>query len=345
MWRAVGKFPIYAAAEVKNPIMLVATLTAIRTMLGQVAPGWVEWGESGKYRELAIVRIGASRTAPVPNREMVDAIALHYVQTGSAFVLALNVETLKHVVDRLLDGAAPKAAPEGPAQFVFEGRSEPGAPLWTALLWLVQGQANNAQAGARRSAEILLRGDPALQTDPQLLAQRGLDHFGYAPVTAQGDSNFVLKPEGVGDAVSGTDIAPIYGVLPIPGSPVDKLMQHLTRLRGEVSFDKEPAAAGPNARSLHTRFELELERLEPEPPTGVPAAQRGPHPVGLLVSHFQFQLFALQPRQTIHGLEHAWDAELPAMASIQDAAVALSVPMAVTNSGCLLPARSTSTAC
>jgi len=46
--------------------------------------------------------------------------------------------------------------------------------------------------------------------------------------------------------------------LPIPGSPVEALMQRLTGLRGEVSFDKEPDPAGPNARSLHTRFIVQL---------------------------------------------------------------------------------------
>lgn len=259
LWRKVGKFPIYAAAEVKNPAMLVATLTAIRTMLGEVAPGWVEWGEVSKHRDLPIVRIGVSKTAPMlPNRDIADAVALHYVQTGEAIVLALDVVTLQSAVDHLLAGKLPKSGAEGTSQFVFEGRSQPGAPLWTALLWTIQGQANDAQAGARRSAEILLRGDPSVQGDAAKLARLGLDYLGFAPVTAQGDSAFMLTPEGAGDGLLGTTLTPKFVPLPISGSPVERLMQRLTGVRGEVGFDKEPEPAGANARSLHTRFSLRL---------------------------------------------------------------------------------------
>ena len=69
---------------------------------------------------------------------------------------------------------------------------------------------------------------------------------------------FVLGPTGAGDAVLGNRVAPIYVPLPIAGSPVERLMQRLTGMRGEVSFDKEPEAAGANARSLHTRFSVQL---------------------------------------------------------------------------------------
>ena len=259
LWRLVGRFPFYAAAEVKNPAMLVATLAAIKTMLGGVAPGWVDWGETTKYRDLPVVRVGASKSAPMlPNREIADAVALHYVQTGQAIVLAIDIETLKHAVDRVLDGKLPKSDAAGSSQFVFEGHSTAGGPLWTALLWMIQGQANEAQASARRSAEILLRGDPAVAGDPKALARRGLDYLGFAPVTAQGDSAFTLAPEGAGDPLLGTTITPIYVPLPIAGSPVERLMQRLTGVRGEVAFDKEPDPAGPNARSLHTRFSLHL---------------------------------------------------------------------------------------
>lgn len=258
LWQRVGKFPIYAAAEVKNPAMLIATLAAIRTMLGQVAPQWIDWREAGTYRDLGIVRVGVSKSAPgLPNPAMADAVALHYVQTGKAFVLALNVETLHAVVDRLLDGKAPKSAPDGQGQLVYEARSRPGAPLWTALLWLIQGQAYEAQDGARRSAEILLRGDPAT-TDADQFAARALAYFGYVPLTPQGDSAFVLRGDGAGDAISGTTIAPNYVELPIKGSPVERLMQRLTGVRSELSFDAEPDPAGSGALSLHTRFELNL---------------------------------------------------------------------------------------
>lgn len=259
LWRKVGKFPMFAAAEVKNPAMLVATLTAIRGMVDGVAPGWVEWGEHKKYRDLPIVRVGMSKSMPMlPNREIADAVALYYVQTGQAIALSLDLPTLEGVADRMLDGKLPKAGEQGDAQFVFEGHSVVGAPLWTSLLWAIQGQANDAQASARRSAEILLRGDPSVQADPKLFAQLGVNYFGFTPVTAHGTNAFVLGPNGAGDPVLGSSVAPTYVPLPIAGSPVERLMQRLTGLRGEVSFDKEPEPAGANARSLHTRFMVQL---------------------------------------------------------------------------------------
>ena len=259
LWRKIGKFPIFAAAEVKNPAMLVATLTAIRATIDGVAPGWVEWGELKKYRELPIVRVGMSKTMPMlPNREVADSVALHYAQTGQAIALALDLPTLEGQIDRMLDGKLPKAGEQGDAQFVFEGKSVAGAPLWTSLLWMIQGQANDAQASARRSAEILMRGDPSVQADAKAFAQLGLNYFGFTPVTAHGTNSFVLGPTGAGDPVLGTTFAPTYVPLPIPGSPVERLMQRLTGLRGEVSFDKEPDPAGPSARSLHTRFTIQL---------------------------------------------------------------------------------------
>ena len=259
LWRRVGKFPFYAAAEVKNPAALVATLAGVRALLNEVAPGWIEWGEVSKHRDLPIVRVGISKTTPMlPNRDIADAVALHYAQTGSAIVLALDPATLQAVVDRMLDGKLPKGDTGGTSQFVFEGRSGVGMPLWTALLWMIQGQANDAQRSARRTAEILLLGEPAAQTDPKLFVQRGVDYFGFTPVTAYGTTNFTLGAGGAGDPLLGTGMVPVFVDLPIPDSPVDRLMQRLTGVRGEVAFDKEPDPAGPNARSLHTRFSLHL---------------------------------------------------------------------------------------
>jgi hypothetical protein len=259
LWRKVGKVPFYAVAAINNPALLVATLTAIRMRVDGLAPGWVEWGEVKKYRDLPIVRVGISKTMPMlPNREIADAVALYYVQTGQAIALSLDLPTLEGVMDRMLDGKLPRAGAEGDAQFVFEAHSIVGAPLWTSLLWSIQGQANEAQESARRSAEILLRGDPSVQSDPRAFAQLAVNYLGFTPVTAHGTTAFVLGPDGAGDTVLGTTTAPTYVPLPIPGSPVEHLMQRLTGLRGEVSFDKEPVAAGPNARSLHTRFIVQL---------------------------------------------------------------------------------------
>ncbi|MFZ6180329.1 hypothetical protein [Nannocystis pusilla] len=259
VWQQLGKFPGYAIAEVKNPTMLVATLAAIKTTLESVAPGMVAWGEVARHRDLPIVRIGVNPGAPLlPDKAIADAFGIFYVQTGAAIVVGIDRPTLVRVIDDLLDGRLPKVGAATDPQFVVQTRTAVGAPMWTALLWMLQGQANTASKSALRSAEILLRGDPAATQWPEGLAQLGLQYFGFAPLNAHGTPEFTLRPEGAADPLQGSAIAPTFPPLPIAGSPIDRLMLRLTAVRGEVAFDKEPEAAGPDARSLRTKFSLHL---------------------------------------------------------------------------------------
>lgn len=259
LWSAVGRFPIYAAAAVRNPAGLVATLTALKTTLNSVAPGMVEWGEVARHRDLPIVRVGVSPSAPLlPNKKIAEAFALHYAQTGSAIALAFDRPTLQRVIDQILDGRLPKSDAESSSQFVVQSRSGAGAPLWTAGLWMLQGQANAATGSALRSAEIVLRGDPERTRTPDEFARLARAYLGFAPLNARGTAEFVLRPEGAADPQLGSAIAPSYPPLPIAGSPIERLMQRLTALRGEVAFDPEPEVAGADARSLRTRLQLHL---------------------------------------------------------------------------------------
>jgi hypothetical protein len=259
LWTRVGKFPLYAAAQVRNPATLVATLTAMKSTVESVAPGMVEWGEVARHRDLPIVRIGIHPKAPLlTRREIADVIGLHYAQTGSAIVVALDRPTLTRVIDDMLDGRLPQPGGENDPQFVFQTASGSGKPLWTAILWLLQGQANKATHSALRSAEILLRGDPLATGTAGGLARQGLVYLGFAPLNAHGTTEFVLRADGAADPLQGSAIAPTFPALPIPNSPIERLMLRMTGLRGEVSFDKEPEAAGKDARSLHTRFQIHL---------------------------------------------------------------------------------------
>ncbi|PCC71649.1 hypothetical protein SAMN02745121_01192 [Nannocystis exedens] len=259
LWEQVGKFPGYAIAEVKNPTTLVATLAAIKTTVESVAPGMVAWGEVARHRDLPIVRVGVNPGAPLlPDKAIAEAFGIHYVQTGAAIVVGLDRPTVTRVIDDLLDGRLPKAGTATDPQFVVQTRSAVGAPLWTALLWMLQGQANTAGKSALRSAEILLRGDPAATQSAEGLARLGLQYFGFAPLNAHGTPEFTLRPEGAADPLQGSAIAPTFPPLPIAGSPIERLMQRLTAVRGEVAFDKEPEAAGADARSLHTKFSIHL---------------------------------------------------------------------------------------
>ncbi|MCA9657710.1 MAG: hypothetical protein KC486_05160, partial [Myxococcales bacterium] len=260
LWRRVGASPIYVAAAIKNPTMLVATLGGIRKLVNEVAPGAVEWGEHSKHRDLPIVRVGIRRDAPLLARpDMADAVALYYVQTSAAIVVGLDPEVLKVVVDRIAagDGQIPGPGAEDGAQLIVDASSRPGDAMWTVASWILQGEAMVTQATAERRAEILLRGAHGAE-GPGLLTELGYAYFGGTPLSARGSAGFVIDPQGAADPALGTAIHRKYPELPIRSSPVERLMERLVGFRVEVSFDPEPAAAGPDARSLHSHLRLRL---------------------------------------------------------------------------------------
>lgn len=255
--QAAGKLPVYAAAQVRNPAALVATLTAARTTVQAVAPGMVTWGEHAQVQGHPVVRVGVDPKAPGEFSAYAEAIAIYYVQVGDVLAVALDPAVLATVIERIEAGNGPVVgAGEGP-QFVLDARLARDRASWTAAAWALQGQANRTQGAARSAAEILLRGDPTITT-PEQLAARGLALFGSYPVSASGRPDFTLGPHGASDAVHGSEIAPAFPELPVERSPIAALMERLVGLRATIAFDREPAKLDTPARSLHTHFELGL---------------------------------------------------------------------------------------
>jgi hypothetical protein len=259
MARRVGRLPLYAAADVRNPAGLVAALAGVRTVLNGVAPGMVSWGEHKRHGEVPIVRVGISPTAPDERaRQFAEAVALYYAQAGGVVVLALDLGVLEALVDRILGGNVPDAGEKGDPQFVLATRTRAGRAIWTGILWMLQGQANGAQEGARAAAEAVLRGVPSAVGNAARFRQMSMAYLGSVPVSASGRSDFTLEPDGVHDGVHGSQVTPTYPELPVEGSPLELLMQRLVGAQAEVSFDREPVTGQEDARSLHTRFELRL---------------------------------------------------------------------------------------
>lgn len=259
LWMRVGRLPVYAAAEVRNPAALVAMLGAMRTLVDQVAPGEIEWGEHSEHRGRSIVRVGVSSTSSDRMlAEMADAVALYYARSGGALILALDEDVLRTLIDRFEDGQVPRATddPTQGMQATVHARMSTGGPLWTSVLWLLQRSANEPAAQARRHAEVLLRGQPDL--DATSLRALGLRYLGSYPLTPSGHSDFRIEHGMVSDPLHGSTFAPTHPALPVPGSPIETLMKRLESVRGDVAFDAEPL----EARSLHTRFELQLSAPE-----------------------------------------------------------------------------------
>jgi len=270
MARALGKLPVFAAADIDNTIALVAALAALRVFLNEVAPGTVTWDNFATHNGVSIVRVGVAPTAEDDMRRFSEAIAIYYAQAGGAIVFALQQSTIETLIDRLDDPAKrPLGVDKAGTQFAIEGHVRSGGGAWTALTWALQGQAQVGLGSARSFAEATLRGDPSVATDPAKLHALSLAYFGGVPVTPEGRTDWTLGPEGVGDPMHGTAITPIYPALPIDSSPrggastpIGALMKRLTSVRATISFDDEPTSAKPPVRSLHTRFELTLGAAE-----------------------------------------------------------------------------------
>ena len=255
--KPLGRLPVYAAAHVRNPAALIAALGAVRKSLNEIAPGMVQWDKHADRGDYSIVRVGVDPSFAGEFKEFAESLALHYVVAGDVLILALDPTVLEVWIDRIGAGQRPsKGKAEGP-QFVMDARLARDRASYTAVFWALQGQANRSQAAARSVAEILLRGDPSIKTEEQLKA-RGLAVFGAYPVSASGRTDFSLGPNGVGDGIHGSEVAPIYPELPVAGSPIAALMSRLVGLHASVAFDREPASLNPPARSLHTRLRVKL---------------------------------------------------------------------------------------
>lgn len=261
MFRKLGKLPVFAAADVRNPAGLVATLAAGKAMLNEVAPGIVTWENFSTHGDIPIVRIGISKTAPNPEAaRYADVAALYYAQVGGALVVAIDQDVLKGLIDRLNDETRrPKGVEKAGTQFAIEARIAPQHAGWHALLWALQGQSLRGQPNARRFAEAILRGDPSTAGDADKFRVLANAYLGGVPVTPEGRSDWSLGEDGVRDPIHGSDVSPIFPELPIEGAtPIGALMDRVTSLRASLSFDDEPLAREPKLRSLHTTFELGL---------------------------------------------------------------------------------------
>lgn len=261
MLREVGKVPVFAAADVRNPAGLIATLAAGKAFLNEIAPGVVTWENFATHGDIPIVRVGISKTAPDENaRRYADVIALYYAQAGGAFAMALDQKVLEALIDRLQDETRrPKGVNDGGTQFAIEGRIAPQKAGWHAVLWALQGQSMRGQGNARRFAEAILRGDPSSSGDEAKFRALATAYLGGVPVTPEGRADWSLQSDGVHDSVHGSELSPIFPALPVEGdTPLGALMQRVSSLRASLSFDDEPLKREPRLRSLHSRLELGL---------------------------------------------------------------------------------------
>jgi hypothetical protein len=245
------KTPVYLAIGLNNLVGATLFLTAARKLVSDAAPGLVTWGEGPLYKGTHTVHIAI---APKSISNGAPGADLWYAIADSALVLALSESVLHRVLDERAGGKGTRSVDkDGAPQLVVEWASERGQPLNRLLGWLLEAAGLESMPRSRARAEVLLRGAPGAS-----LREIGLAYEGSEPVPADG-GHYTLAPDGVRDPARGSAVLEKWPALPVPGSPVERLLGAVARFRGEVGFDDEPKLEGkPAMRSLHARVTLGL---------------------------------------------------------------------------------------
>jgi len=261
---ALASLPAYAALEVKSMAGAAIALAALHGIADDVLPGAIQWGEHGKERDIAIVRIAVAGDLGRRRDDREDGkqkdLEIFYALNRGVFLVSLNEHTLRRLVDDLVDGRGPSPAKAaaGGSQLVVDLAGEKQGALFTVLSWLLTEESIDVGEHSSSTAEALLIGARDRAGSPQAIRALGLAYLGSMPVPAEGGA-FTLAADGVHDPRRGSASAPVWPKVPVAGSPVDKLLSAVGRFRSEIAFDREGSAKGDaGLLSLHARVTLGL---------------------------------------------------------------------------------------
>jgi hypothetical protein len=261
---AMASAPAYVALGIKSMAGAAIALAALHGIADDVLPGAIQWGEHGKERDVGIVRIAVAEDLGhgrgEPDAAKKPDLELYYALSRGVFLASLNEQTLRRLVDDLVDGhgPSPAAAGAGGSQLVVDLAGEKQGAIFTVLSWLLTTESIDAGASSRAMAEALLIGAQDRAGAPQAMRALGLAYLGSVPVPPEGGA-FTLAEDGVRSPRRGSASAPVWPKMPVAGSPVDRLLSAVGRFRSEIAFDREgPGKGDKGLLSLHARVTLGL---------------------------------------------------------------------------------------
>jgi hypothetical protein len=256
---AIGRAPLFAAIGLRSTAAGAIAIAAVRKVAEDALPGMLSWGELGVHREVSVVRVTV-RDQGMPE----GGFNVHYAFCEGALLLATRADVIQRLIDDRLDGkgtGAVKATaatdPAAPQLAVDFAPDEAGA-LRTIAAWFLEKAARDESPRSLAAAEALLFGAPSSARDAASYRTNALATLGAIPLTPDG-APYQLSPEGLRDPARGTRYAPIFPAVPVPGSPADRTLGALRRMRAELSFDDEAGgSSAPRPSSLHARLTLDL---------------------------------------------------------------------------------------
>ena len=240
----LDKAPLYAGVQVKNPLAFAATLTALRGFIQTAAPGLLEWGDGGIYRDVPITRVGAKTS----NFDLGHDADLVYAIPAGVFVVSFDRGALDLLIDQVLDGTQVRLPKEGeaktsPVQADFRVATGADDALKTLGYLVMEGEAVRQWQVAHRDAELFMRTFGVLPVGDSG-KRKALAYLGYEPAVTQG-GNFESAGNGrLTHSIYGTIAEPTLVTVPVAGSPLAKLIDGLASLGLQLGFEGEGATSG-----------------------------------------------------------------------------------------------------
>ncbi|MBT9557469.1 MAG: hypothetical protein IV100_15620, partial [Myxococcales bacterium] len=250
----LDKAPLYAGVQVKNPLAFAATLAALRGFIQTAAPGMLEWGDGGTYRDVPITRVGAKTS----NFDLGHDADLVYAIPAGVFVVSFDRGALDRLIDQVLDGTQVRLPKEGeanasPTQADFRVAVGEDDPSLRTLGYLVmEGEAVRQWQVAHRDAELFVRTFGVLPVG-DAGKRKALAYLGFEPAVTQGGA-FELAGNGrLTHSIYGTIAEPNLVALPVEGSPLGKLIDGLASLGLQLGFEGEGQTSGLHVTGAWTR--------------------------------------------------------------------------------------------
>lgn len=246
--------PIWAGVGVRSRLAATVTLSAIRKMVMDAAPGALEWRERGNHKGVPYVVVRAGREGEA--RRFAGDVALYYAFCNDYLLLSLGETALKARIGDCKGGRLAKPAGKGAAggrqspQLVVAIATKTGGPFWQLVSAAIAMVLAEAESASWDAAAAVARGAPDL--DGPAMRRLALAYFGSVPLGSDG-SEPLANPDALRSYELGGHRSKPRPDVVKPASAAGRLASMLAHTRSDIAFDDEPApkTAHEPLRSLH----------------------------------------------------------------------------------------------
>jgi hypothetical protein len=244
----IGTLPVWAAVQIRNPLTLAATLTALRAMVKEAAPGLASWNEDAAYRGIEITRVDA--------KAFDVSLSIRYCVVKGVLLVTLGREVLERRIDAVLEGKVPQAssAAEG-YQLLTTLKPEVGGVFRSLLALLLDREALAAHQAATRGYEILHRGLGPAATAGEAGRALALRTLGYSPESPQGGTLRWTSDGLVEHAAYGSALEPAIPDAKDPTLALHQAIEAIASVSGAVKLEDRA-----REREFHGELRVEFSR-------------------------------------------------------------------------------------